>query len=150
MITESCYALIYFLLEFNCHIRYEITCYCRRWQSCTLNLSYHAKILGRNLDPKQTRTIRSSKAAIVTCEDIQKPPTKPCMPWQCKAICSEYPRGILFWDLACVCACDARCNEDPVWLYGLYGQSRLSTFRLFCVAVAAASTGFAMCFPRED
>ena len=43
----------------------------------------------------------------------------------------EYPRGILFWDLACVGACDARCNEDPVWLYGLYGQSRLSTFRSF-------------------
>ena len=47
----------------------------------------------------------------------------------------EYPRGILFWDLACVCACDARCNEDPVWLYGLYGQSRLSRFRFFFVSL---------------
>jgi hypothetical protein len=61
MMTESGYALIYFSFEFNCHIRCEITCYCRRWQICTLNLSYHAKILGRNLDPK-----RSSKAAIAT------------------------------------------------------------------------------------
>jgi hypothetical protein len=32
MMTESGYALIYFSLDFNCHIRCEITCCCRRWQ----------------------------------------------------------------------------------------------------------------------
>jgi hypothetical protein len=102
--TESGYALIYFSLEFNCHIRYEITCYCRCWQSYTLNLSYHAKRLGRNLDPKQARTIRSGKLQLplvrygysnASYEAVH------AMAMQ-KQYVPEYPRGILFWDSACV------------------------------------------------
>lgn len=109
--TESGYALIYFSLEFNCHIRCEITCYYRCWQSCTLNLSYHAKRLGRNLDPKQARTIRSSKAAIATREvwTFKSLLRSHACHGNAEQYVPEYPRGILFWDLACVCACVRVC-----------------------------------------
>ena len=147
MMTESGYALIYFSFEFNCHIRYEITWYCRRWQSCTLNLSYHAKILGRNPDPK-----RCSKAASATRQvwTFKKPPTKPYMPWQCKAICSWVPTwNIILGFSMCVCVWRKMQWRSCVAVWAVWTIEVVKILILFCVAVAAASTGFAMCFPRE-
>lgn len=100
-------------------------------------------MLGRNLDPKHARTIRSSKSAITTREvwTLKSLLRSRACHGNAKQYVPEYPRGILFWDLACV-----RVTQDAMKiLCGCLGcrdnQSRLSRFRFFfCVAVAAAST----------
>jgi hypothetical protein len=96
--------------------------------------------------------------------DIQKPPTKPCMPWQCKSNMFlsthvEYYFGISH---VCVCLCVSVCvTQDAMKIlcgcmgwYGLEEQPRLSRFRFLLVSLSVAaakvSSRFAMCFPRED